>query len=320
MVIKKCMEMQAYLIERLQVAINAKASDIHFIKETEKPIRLELRTFYGIQSLPATRDDEHLFHYLMYLSDMDVSKAYLPQSGSFEIKLNNKYLSCRFAVIQSHHKQSGVLRILNQNYTLSIAQLSNEGIVQEWMHKMIQKNSGFVLFSGLTGSGKTTTMYSLLRQMENKKIFSLEDPIEVYQDNMVQLQVSDQQLSYEEGIKQLLRHDPDVILIGEIRDSIAAKMALRCALTGHLVFSSIHSSKAELAISRMEELGVSRKRLKDVLLGISCQELREINGHKQAVYEVMDEKELMYYFQYQKHSANFIPLDKKYSKEEIYFI
>ena len=118
---------------------------------------------------------------------------------------------------------------------------------------------------------------------------------------MVQLQVGDALLSYEEGIKQLLRHDPDVILIGEIRDSYVAKMALRCALTGHLVFSSIHASSASLAISRMEELGVSSSQLQEVLLGVSCQQLCLYQGHKQAIFEVMDQKELRYYEQNQCH-------------------
>lgn len=314
------MDMKERLEEWLKEALFRKASDIHFIKQDGKVIQMELRTMQGIEKVRTRPEDERLFHYLMYLSNLDVSRAYVPQSGSFEIQIGEQNLSCRFALIQSHHQQSAVLRILNQSHHFSIEELTPFQNNQRWMKKMIQMKSGFVLFSGLTGSGKTTTMYSLLHQIEGKKVFSLEDPIEVYQENMVQLQVSKEQLSYEEGIKQLLRHDPDIILIGEIRDSIAAKMAYRCALTGHLVFSSIHSASSSLAISRMVDLGVSLNQLKEVLVGISYQELIEEDGHKQSVYEMMDEKELRYYFQNQKHSPEFIPLEKQIKQsEEVYF-
>ncbi|QRG86026.1 ATPase, T2SS/T4P/T4SS family [Bulleidia sp. zg-1006] len=312
------MDMKARLKDWLKEALLRKASDIHFIKQDGKAIQMEFRTMQGIEMVSTKPEDERLFHYLMYLANLDVSRAYLPQSGSFEIQIGEQSLSCRFALIQSHHQQSAVLRILNHNHHFQIEELTTSKNNRDWMRRMMAMKSGFVLFSGLTGSGKTTTMYSILQQIQGKKIFSLEDPIEVYQENMVQLQVSKEQLSYEEGIKQLLRHDPDIILIGEIRDSVAAKMAYRCALTGHLVFSSIHASSSILAIRRMVDLGVPLGRLKEVLVGISYQELVEEDGHKQSIYEVMDEKELSYYFQNQKHSPEFVPLEKQLS-QEIYF-
>lgn len=316
------MEMKERLAFWLSQALTEKVSDIHFKKELNQPIQMEFRTSMGMVKVECDRVDERLFHYLMYLAHLDVSQAYLPQSGSFDFELDGKRINCRFAVIQSHHQQSAVLRILNPEFCFEIEELSLNPKAQDWMREMIQKKSGFVLFSGLTGSGKTTTMYSLLKKMKGKKIFSLEDPVEIYYDHMVQLQVGDALLSYEEGIKQLLRHDPDVILIGEIRDSYVAKMALRCALTGHLVFSSIHASSASLAISRMEELGVSSSQLQEVLLGVSCQQLCLYQGHKQAIFEVMDQKELRYYEQNQCHSQQFKNLDcqKAILEEEITFL
>ena len=123
----------------------------------------------------------------------------------------------------------------------------------------------------------------------NKKIFTLEDPIEIQNDSFVQLQINESQhLSYAEGIKQLMRHDPDLLMIGEIRDEEAAQMAVRCVLTGHLVLSSIHSTDCATAIIRMRDLGVKEYELKDVLYGISNQRLFEKeDGSRIGVYEIM---------------------------------
>lgn len=138
------------------------------------------------------------------------------------------------------------------------------------------------MFSGPTGSGKTTTLYTLLNAVQNKKIFTLEDPVEVVNEKYVQIQINEKQhMSYADGIKQLMRHDPDIIMIGEIRDETAAKMAVRCALTGHLVVSTIHSFSCVSTILRMLDLGVEKYQLKDVLKGISSQRLFEkTNGEK----------------------------------------
>ena len=175
----------------------------------------------------------------------------------------------------------------------------------------LQKSN--ILMLGPTGSGKTTTLYTLLNAVQNKKIFTLEDPVEVVNEKYVQIQINEKQhMSYADGIKQLMRHDPDIIMIGEIRDETAAKMAVRCALTGHLVVSTIHSFSCVSTILRMLDLGVEKYQLKDVLKGISSQRLFEkTNGEKIGIYEYMDEKEITHYFEKGDVSDAFIPLSKQ---------
>jgi competence protein ComGA len=153
----------------------------------------------------------------------------------------------------------------------------------------------------------------LLNAVQNKKIFTLEDPVEVVNEKYVQIQINEKQhMSYADGIKQLMRHDPDIIMIGEIRDETAAKMAVRCALTGHLVVSTIHSFSCVSTILRMLDLGVEKYQLKDVLKGISSQRLFEkANGEKTGIYEYMNEKEITYYFEKGDVSDAFIPLSKQ---------
>ncbi len=169
------------------------------------------------------------------------------------------------------------------------------------------------MFSGPTGSGKTTTLYTILNETKGKKIFTLEDPVEVYHENYVQIQINDHQhLSYDEGIKQLMRHDPDIIMIGEIRDSQAALMAVRSALTGHLVVTSLHSQNCMSAIDRLLDLGVNMYQLKDVLIGVSNQRLFNLGAGKRCgVYEYMNRKEVAYALEHRQVSETFISLQQQ---------
>ena len=156
-------------------------------------------------------------------------------------------------------------------------------------------------------------LYAMLNELSPAKIFTLEDPIEIYSDRFIQIQINERQhLGYDEGISQLLRHDPDVIMIGEIREPVAAAMALRCALTGHLVLTSIHASSAQSAITRMIELGVSETQLMEMLAGVSCQRLVSLKNQKgrMCVYEVLLPDQLAQLRQGQAPD-NFIPLPQR---------
>ena len=181
----------------------------------------------------------------------------------------------------------------------------------------MNRSCGLILFSGPTGSGKTTTLYSLLKCVRNKKIYSIEDPIEVYHDNLIQLSVNEARgFDYAEGIKQILRHDPDIIMIGEIRDEKAAKMAVVAANTGHLVLSTIHTSRASGCISRMSELGVNEDHLYENLLCVSNQRML-INAktrEKVVLYEIMDSKEIEYFRNNGRNSDDFLNIDKQIAR------
>ena len=307
--------MEERLKNILRAAYAYQVTDIHFsIIGDDPPVcEIEMRIRDKIRKLRKKPEDVRLFHYLMYRSNLDISNALQPQTGSFEETVDGRRFSLRFALVSGYHRVSGVLRILNHQEDLQISSLSFDQEAVDWMKHITDGRYGFYVFSGPTGSGKTTSLYTILNEVRDKKIYTLEDPVEVVSEAYVQLQINEKaSFSYAEGIRQLMRHDPDIVMIGEIRDSTAAKMAVRCALTGHLVVTSLHSSSCSSAILRLIELGVDRFQLRDVLKGISCQRLYDTpEGGRTGVYEIMDEKEVKYYFENKCHSGSFRTLEEK---------
>lgn len=306
--------MDERLNEILLAALHFNVTDIHFsLHAFNGTVAIDMRIGSQMKRLKPHASDAALFRYLMYKANLDVSNAFLPQTGSFEMLVGRIQLSLRFAVVTSAHITSGVLRILNNHPELTIEELSKQQDAVAWMKMMTHHKSGLFLLSGPTSSGKTTSLYTILNQTRDKKIFTLEDPIEVQNDNYVQLQINEHQhLSYGEGIKQLMRHDPDIVMIGEIRDEEAAQMAVRCALTGHLVLSSIHSSDCVTGIMRMRDLGVKEYELKDILYGISNQRLYEQeDGNRIGIYEIMDREEVKYYLEHRRTSSTFKSLQNQ---------
>ncbi|HPW53769.1 MAG TPA: GspE family protein, partial [Erysipelotrichaceae bacterium] len=176
------------------------------------------------------------------------------------------------------------------------------------------------LFSGLTGSGKTTTMYSLLKLLENKTIYSLEDPIEVIQTGITQLEINERiGFDFSEGIRQILRHNPDVLMIGEIRDEKTAKSAIRAALTGCLVISSIHSKSTISALHRILELGVKKEDLIDSISYIFNQRLfkRYRQNNYICIYDYIDNEMICSYFQGEQVETRMVEKIKLAEKHRI---
>lgn len=308
-------KMEQRLIECLQIALKYNVTDIHFNIQESDHISIEMRIDGSIYTLKQNENDIHFFRYLMYRANLDVSNLIEPQTGQFEISIGNQALSLRFSVVSSIHVMSGVLRILSNHIALSIQDLTHDEETYRYLKDITNHRNGLFLFSGPTGSGKTTTLYTILNEARSKKIFTLEDPIEVYSKNYVQIQINEKQgMSYSEGIKQLMRQDPDIIMIGEIRDQTAAQMAVRTALTGHLVVSTIHASNCVGTIQRMLELNVDHYQLFHVLRGISNQRLyASTNNTKIGIYEIMNQKEIEYYEQNNTTSNTFIKLSTKVS-------
>lgn len=291
--------MENRLIETIQLALHYGATDLHFSLVDEQ-VTLEMRVKGKLVRFKPMVDDLAFFRYIQYRANLDLGNSLVPQTGRFDVDIQGTKLALRFAVVHSLQITSGVLRILNAASRLSLSELSKSNEIVTYFKNIGVHRNGLFIFSGPTGSGKTTTLYTIMNQIENKKIYTLEDPIEVYSQNYIQLQINErQQLGYDEGIKQLLRHAPDVIMIGEIRDSEAAKMAMRCALTGHLVLTTIHAGSSSLAIERMIELGVSKHQLKDVLKGVVNQRLYTAmnNKGKHCYYEIMRRKEIVKYLE-----------------------
>lgn len=308
--------MEERLIAILRLAIKYNATDIHFTLRYFD-IVIELRVNGVCKRIKTNIDDYKLIRYLQYLANLDIGNSLLPQTGQFEIEVDNNTLSLRFALINNNSLSNGVLRILNNELRIDVKHLSNIKQQNAYFKSLLNNKIGLVLFSGPTGSGKTTTLYSLLNSIKNKKIFTLEDPIEVYNDNFIQVQINESiGLDYASGIKQVLRHDPDVIMIGEIRDEKAAKMAVTAANTGHLVLSTIHSSSSSSCISRMVELGVNEAHLYENLICIANQRMMydKQNKKKTVLYEIMDKNEITFFRLYGCNSSNFLSVEQQIDK------
>lgn len=305
--------MEERLLAILRLAQKYNASDIHFTLRGND-LSIEMRVEDHLRKVKSNFGDYKLIRYLQYLANLDLGKLLLPQTGQFEMEVDGILLSLRFAVINTHHYTNGVLRILNSQININVDDLSSDKKQNEYFKSLLKYDNGLIIFSGPTGSGKTTTIYSLLKDVKEYSIYTIEDPIEIYNDNFIQLEVNEAiGFSYAEGIKQILRHDPDIIVIGEIRDKDSAKMAVEAANTGHLVFASIHASSASGIIARMNDLGVKVDNLYDVALSLISQRmLYEKDNHKRRiVYEIMDKKEIDYFYKNHKHSSTFNSLNKQ---------
>ncbi len=280
--------------EILREALENKGTDIHF-NIVDDEISIFIRGIRGLCKLNCERSDINLFNYLQYQAHLDITCLNKPQSGSFSYYYDGEFYDFRFAVLTTPRRRNGVLRILNCHDGLSLDQLTFQSDVRNTFRKWLKLRSGLILFTGLTGSGKTTTLYSLLKLATNKTIYSLEDPVEVIQDNVIQLEINERiGFGYDEGIRQILRHNPDIIMIGEIRDEKTAKMTIRAALTGCLVMSSLHAKSTASAINRMLELGVNKSDLAESIVGIVNQRLLKRQGMDEytCIYDILEQEQL----------------------------
>lgn len=299
----------------IQDALLQNVSDIHFI--LSEKLHIHFRLLNGIQEVKYPCD-EKLFSYLKFISNLDVSGHHQSQSGSFQLEIKHQIYHFRFSYIQHLTNQSGVLRILNHHRYLTIDDLSIERQVTKIFRKWTKQRVGFNLFSGPTCSGKTTTLHVILEtiaKQQQLKIVTLEDPIEIYSSSYLQMQINEKaNFTYDEAIKHLLRQDPDVIVIGEIRDEYTAKMAFRAALSGHMVFSTIHAKSASEALKRFIEFGISKLDIENTLTGITNQRLFKRKGKNQriCVYEVMEEEQVRACLKNQIHDETIQYKIKKY--------
>lgn len=270
--------MKSKLLEIVAQAIKLKATDIHF-NYKNRLFLCELRIF-GKLVLFRKYDLETyslLVNYIRYISQLQTAKGFEPQTGGFEQNIDNHTYFFRTSYLRTPDSETIVLRILNQNSLHAISDLTYDLQAVTDLNQILTLSSGMVLFSGPTGSGKSTTVYTLLEHLalkEKKNIVTIEDPIEKKIEGVLQLQLNEKNgNSYDQLLKQILRHDPDVILVGEIRDEVTAKLTQRCALTGHLVIATIHAFDALSAIHRMVELGISQRELLITLQRVFCQRL-----------------------------------------------
>jgi type II secretory ATPase GspE/PulE/Tfp pilus assembly ATPase PilB-like protein len=265
----------------LQIILNdaytKRASDIHFEPgDGTLRVRFRIDGFLKAYRHFSDRYWGYLAARIKVLSGMNTAESRRPQSGRFSETLNGHELDIRSASHPTTQGESMVLRLLDKHKM--VVPLESLGFCERSkriLHKMYSTPQGIVLFTGPTGSGKTTTLYSILNQLNrgDTNIMTLEDPVEYELPGIRQTSVQKEVLSFQEGIRAILRQDPDVILIGEIRDEDTAKMAFRASQTGHLVFSTLHTNDVWGVFPRLMDFGISFESIKHTLVGIVSQRL-----------------------------------------------
>lgn len=244
-------------------AIDLRATDVH-IEPFEDELRIRYRIDGVLQATPVPaqikRFQPAIVSRIKILSHLNIAEKRLPQDGRIKLKIKTMEVDVRVSIIPMLHGEAVVMRLLRQDSTtLQMAELNMSDREMKMFRRVLTLPHGIVLVTGPTGSGKTTTLYTALNEIndEVRKIITIEDPIEYQLKGINQIQVSEKTgLTFAKGLRSILRHDPDVILIGEIRDEETAQIAVQASLTGHLVFSTLHTNDAPGALTRLVDMGV----------------------------------------------------------------
>jgi type II secretory ATPase GspE/PulE/Tfp pilus assembly ATPase PilB-like protein len=259
-------------------AIHERASDIHIV-----PFEESLQLRYRIDGLlqekqpPPRALHAGLVSRIKIMADMNIAERYMPQDGHIQINHRGKRVDIRVGTLPTIYGEGMVLRLLEKNSkVLTPSELGLDPARVERMWKLVEKPHGLFLATGPTGSGKTTTLYSILQGIYTveKKILTIEDPVEYELPGVAQIPVRpSRNFNFANGLRAILRQDPDVVMVGEIRDSETAEIAIRAALTGHQVFSTLHTNDSTGAVTRLLDMGVEAFLISSSLEGVLAQRL-----------------------------------------------
>lgn len=263
-----------YVDDVISKAIDKMASDIHF-EATSKESLVRIRidgTLIKLSSIPL-RHHQEVIARIKILSELDIAERRLPQDG--RISLGD--IDLRVAIIPAINGENIVIRVLNNNkVSLDFNELGLNKYVSENLKKMCLKSSGLILSTGPTGCGKTTTLYSLIKLLNkvDTNIMTIEDPIEYRIDGTQQIQVNNAVgMTFSRGLRSMLRSDPDIIMVGEIRDTETAEISIRAAITGHLLFTTLHTLDSYSAIIRLIDMGIEPYLIASSISAIQSQRL-----------------------------------------------
>ena len=284
----------------IRQALKMGASDIH-IEPLEDRLRVRVRVDGELQEIltPSKHTQSAIVTRVKIISGMNIAEKRLPQDGRIELKIDNSEIDLRISVLPTVYGEKIVMRLLDRgNFLKSKMELGFTEHNLETFDSILNSPNGVILVTGPTGSGKTTTLYAALNELNtmNKNIITVEDPVEYKIEGINQVQVNTKAgLLFSTGLRSILRQDPDIIMVGEIRDEDTAEIAVRAAITGHLVISTLHTNDAPSTIMRLQDMGIKPFLIAASIRGIVAQRLvKRICSNCKTAHEATDvEKDLL---------------------------
>src|SRR5260221_382554 len=286
-------------------ALERRASDIHIeARDTEVAVKYRIDGVLQHAMQPIAKElHSRVLSRIKVLSDLDIAERRVPQDGRFRVKYKGRYIDLRVSIMPASHGEDAVLRVLDKetlsekfrNLTLDVVGFDEADVTR--FRRYIREPYGMVLVTGPTGSGKTTTLYAAINEIKNDedKIITIEDPVEYQVRGITQIPVNEKKgLTFARGLRSILRHDPDKIMVGEIRDHETAQIAIQSALTGHLVFTTVHANNVTDVIGRFINMGVEPYNFVSALNCIMAQRLVRVtcaNCKKPKTYSPAELKE-----------------------------
>jgi general secretion pathway protein E len=268
-------------------ALKAGASDVH-LETTGAGLTIKYRidgVLTGMENVPGSELAEQVISRIKVMSELDIAERRVPQDGRFKARRDGREIDFRVSVMPSVYGEDAVLRILDrkalsdQLHGLTLDSLGFAAELKQRLRQLSSEPYGMLLVTGPTGSGKTTTLYAVISEVNKgeDKIITIEDPVEYHLPGVLQIPVNEQKgLSFARGLRSILRHDPDRIMVGEIRDPETAEIAVQSALTGHLVYTTVHANNAIDVLGRFQHMGVDSYNLVSALNGVLAQRLVRI--------------------------------------------
>ncbi len=284
----------------IKQAIKLQASDIH-IEPFESKLRVRFRIDGDLQEImtPAKSTHSAIVTRIKIISKLDIAEKRLPQDGRIEMEVDGKAVDLRISVLPTVFGEKVVIRILDRRgFLKSKRDIGFTDVNLSLFENIIKNPNGIILVTGPTGSGKSTTLYTVLSELNDisKNIITVEDPVEYQMEGITQVQVNTKAgLTFASGLRSILRQDPDIIMIGEIRDVETAQIAVRAAITGHLVISTIHTNDTASTVTRLLDMGIPAYLLSSSLVGVVAQRLvkRLCDSCKTAYYAEDKEQQLL---------------------------
>jgi len=283
----------------IQQAVDMKASDIH-IEPYMDYIRVRFRIDGDLQDIMKLSKNilSALVTRIKIIGKMNIAEKRVPQDGRVEFNLNNKEIDIRISTIPTIHGEKIVLRLLDrEHFLLTKDQLGFTQKNLERFDKLLKQPYGMILITGPTGSGKTTTLYAILNELNRveKNIITIEDPVEYKMEGINQIQINPKAgLTFASGIRSILRQDPDIIMVGEIRDAETAHIAVRAAITGHLVLSTLHTNDSPSSVMRLVDMGVEPYLVASAVIGVVSQRLvKKLCNNCKEAYEASYAEKLL---------------------------